>query len=136
MLILLTFTDEKVNNLRLLKKGRMSPMTFKNNHDYNIRVISINEHINLYLKFIFSYLLINKGINNQKFIEDKQLEFAWTLIPCLILATISVPSFYVLYINEEILNPGLTVNIMGHQWYCHLIILIYFLIGIIFRKIL
>ena len=114
----------------------MSPIYYKNNWTYNLKVISINEHINLYLKFIFSYLLINKGINNQKFIEDKQLEFAWTLIPCLILATISVPSFYVLYINEEILNPGLTVNIMGHQWYCHLIILIYFLIGIIFLKIL
>lgn len=110
LLILLNITDNKVENL-----------TLTSYHDdiihYNKQVIAINEHLNLYLKFIFSYLLINKSLINKNFTEDKNLEFGWTLIPCLILAIISIPSFYVLYINEEILNPGLTVNIMGHQWY-------------------
>ena len=110
LLILLNFTDNQVNTLTLTRRDEDKIL-------YNKQVIAINEHLNLYLKFIFSYLLINKGLINRKFIEDKNLEFGWTLIPCLILATISIPSFYVLYINEEILNPGLTVNIMGHQWY-------------------
>lgn len=110
LLILLNFTNDKVDTLTLTRRNE-EIIT------YNKQVIAINEHLNLYLKFIFSYLLINKGLINRKFIEDKNLEFGWTLIPCLILATISIPSFYVLYINEEILNPGLTVNIMGHQWY-------------------
>jgi cytochrome c oxidase subunit 2 len=117
LLILLTFSDQQVNKIKIKTTKTACPMNVKLNRIYNKQVITINEHINVYLKFVFSYLLINKGIINQKFIEDKQLEFAWTLIPCLILATISIPSFYVLYINEEILNPGLTVNIMGHQWY-------------------
>lgn len=119
LLILLDFSNEHVNTLitsKIPQSGK-ERARYKGRNKYNKQVIGINEHINLYLKFIFSYLLINKAITNQKFIEDKQLEFAWTLIPCLILAAISVPSFYVLYINEEILNPGLTVNIMGHQWY-------------------
>lgn len=110
LLVLLSFTEDKVNNLSLSKKDL-------NVIKYNKQVIAINEHINLYLKFIFSYLLINKSIVNQQFTEDKTLEFGWTIVPCIILAIISIPSFYVLYINEEILNPGLTVNIMGHQWY-------------------
>jgi heme/copper-type cytochrome/quinol oxidase subunit 2 len=110
LLILLNFTNQQVNTLTLTRRDEDKII-------YNRQVIAINEHLNLYLKFIFSYLLINKGLINRKFIEDKNLEFGWTLIPCLILATISIPSFYVLYINEEILNPGLTVNIMGHQWY-------------------
>lgn len=110
LLVLLNFTNDKVDTLTLTRRNE-EVIT------YNKQVIAINEHLNLYLKFIFSYLLINKGLINRKFIEDKNLEFGWTLVPCLILATISIPSFYVLYINEEILNPGLTVNIMGHQWY-------------------
>lgn len=110
LLILIQFTDDKVNNLSISKKDL-------NVIKYNKQVIAINEHLNLYLKFIFSYLLINKSLINRQFTEDKTLEFGWTIVPCIILAIISIPSFYVLYINEEILNPGLTVNIMGHQWY-------------------
>lgn len=110
LLVLLNISDENVSNLTLTRRNE-EIIT------YNKQVIAINEHLNLYLKFIFSYLLINKSILNKKFTEDKNLEFGWTIIPCFILAAISIPSFYVLYINEEILNPGLTVNIMGHQWY-------------------
>jgi len=109
LLKFLKFTDKAVDTLILTHEPQRITL--------NKEVIAINEHINLYLKFIFSYLLINKAIINKKFIEDKSLEFGWTLVPCFILAAISIPSFYVLYINEEILNPGLTINIMGHQWY-------------------
>jgi heme/copper-type cytochrome/quinol oxidase subunit 2 len=117
-------------NIRLLRRKLLKFIKFTNNAvdtltltyesqriQLNKEVIAVNEHINLYLKFMFSFILIDKGIKNKKFIEDKFLEFGWTLVPCFILAIISIPSFYVLYINEEILNPGLTINIMGHQWY-------------------
>lgn len=87
------------------------------NKDAKKHVIALNEHMGLFFQFFIFFNILRKTLPDKTFTEHKGLEFAWTLVPCLILATISIPSFYVLYINEEILNPGLTVNIMGHQWY-------------------
>jgi cytochrome c oxidase subunit 2 len=45
------------------------------------------------------------------------LEIWWTVIPSIILLLIAVPSFALLYAMEEIIDPGLTIRIIGHQWY-------------------
>ena len=45
------------------------------------------------------------------------LEIIWTIIPALILVLVAVPSFSLLYSIEEIVEPLLTVKIIGHQWY-------------------
>jgi cytochrome c oxidase subunit 2 len=45
------------------------------------------------------------------------LEIVWTLIPAFVLILIAVPSFALLYSIEEILDPTLTVKVVGHQWY-------------------
>ena len=46
-----------------------------------------------------------------------QLEFIWTLIPCLILIVISVPSFALIYSMDDMANAQMTLKVMGHQWY-------------------
>lgn len=45
------------------------------------------------------------------------LEIVWTIVPALILVLVAVPSFSLLYSIEEIVEPLLTVKIIGHQWY-------------------
>ena len=45
------------------------------------------------------------------------LEIIWTLIPGLILWSIAVPSFALLYSMEEATSFQLTVKVIGHQWY-------------------
>lgn len=45
------------------------------------------------------------------------LEIVWTIVPALILVLVAVPSFSLLYSIEEIVEPLLTVKIVGHQWY-------------------
>lgn len=45
------------------------------------------------------------------------LEIVWTIIPAIILILIAVPSFSLLYSIEEIVEPLLTVKVVGHQWY-------------------
>ena len=45
------------------------------------------------------------------------LEIIWTIIPALILIVIAIPSFSLLYSMDEIIEPLLTVKIIGHQWY-------------------
>lgn len=45
------------------------------------------------------------------------IEVIWTIIPALILVTIAIPSFALLYAVDEVVDPALTVKIIGHQWY-------------------
>lgn len=45
------------------------------------------------------------------------LEVAWTIIPVMILVVIAVPSFRLLYFEETIPKPDLTIKAIGHQWY-------------------
>ena len=45
------------------------------------------------------------------------LEIIWTVIPGLILWSIAVPSFALLYAMEEATTFNMTVKVVGHQWY-------------------
>lgn len=45
------------------------------------------------------------------------LEVVWTIIPALILMSIAIPSFSLLYSVDEIVQPLLTIKVIGHQWY-------------------
>merc|ERR1712078_416100 len=45
------------------------------------------------------------------------LEIIWTILPAVILILIAVPSFALLYSLDEILDPQITLKIVGHQWY-------------------
>jgi len=41
----------------------------------------------------------------------------WTLIPCLILIVMAVPSFKILYKQDTIPKADVTVKAIGYQWY-------------------
>ena len=45
------------------------------------------------------------------------VEVLWTLIPCLILIVIAVPSFKILYKQDAIPKADLTIKAIGYQWY-------------------
>lgn len=53
----------------------------------------------------------------QKFNHSSILEIIWTLIPAAVLVLIAVPSFALLYSLDELIDPALTLKIVGHQWY-------------------
>lgn len=53
----------------------------------------------------------------QKFTHFSALEFVWTVIPAVILLFISIPSFALLYSLDELIEPSLTLKVIGHQWY-------------------
>src|ERR1700684_1324870 len=44
------------------------------------------------------------------------IEVAWTLIPVLILVTIAVPSFRLLFLELDIPKADLTIKATGNQW--------------------
>jgi len=55
--------------------------------------------------------------NPEKFVHGTTLEIIWTITPALILLMIAMPSFALLYSMDEIIDPDMTIHIIGHQWY-------------------
>lgn len=45
------------------------------------------------------------------------IEIVWTITPSLILMLIAVPSFALLYSIDEVIDPVITLKVIGHQWY-------------------
>ena len=45
------------------------------------------------------------------------IEIVWTVTPSIILMVIAVPSFALLYSIDEVIDPAVTVKVIGHQWY-------------------
>jgi cytochrome c oxidase subunit 2 len=45
------------------------------------------------------------------------IEIIWTVTPSLILMVIAVPSFALLYSIDEVIDPAVTLKVVGHQWY-------------------
>ena len=45
------------------------------------------------------------------------IEILWTVIPVLILVTIAIPSFKLMYYMDRVPDSKMTIKITGHQWY-------------------
>jgi cytochrome c oxidase subunit 2 len=54
---------------------------------------------------------------SEMFTHSTPLEIIWTIIPAVVLMVIAVPSFALLYSLDEMVEPGLTLKVIGHQWY-------------------
>jgi len=50
-------------------------------------------------------------------VHGTTIELVWTIVPSLILVTIAVPSFALLYSMDEVIDPAITLKVIGHQWY-------------------
>ena len=58
-----------------------------------------------------------KNKNPSKTVHNTLIEILWTAIPVLILVVIAVPSFKLLYKQDVIPEPDLTIKAIGYQWY-------------------
>ena len=71
--------------------------------------------------FIYSVLTLfnvsNKKKSKSSFTHDSMLEIAWTAYPTIVLLGIAFPSFALLYAIDDLIDPTLTLKIIGHQWY-------------------
>ncbi len=54
---------------------------------------------------------------SNKFTHSSLLEIIWTIIPAIVLVLIAVPSFVLLYSMDELIDPVVTLKVVGHQWY-------------------
>lgn len=82
-------------------------------HDY---VIIILTSVFILVRVLIIFSIFCKFFRFE-FYEDHQLEVVWTLIPFFLLVFIAFPSLLSLYMLDSCMFCGLTVTIMGHQWY-------------------
>lgn len=65
--------------------------------------------------------MITRGIiggrYNRYLSEGTAVEIIWTIIPGIILIWIAIPSLRLLYIMDEIVETGVTIKVVGNQWY-------------------
>lgn len=76
--------------------------------------------ISLFDSLIADYkesLLFNITNRTYNINHGTTIEIIWTILPAFILLFIAVPSFALLYAMDEIIDPVLTVKVIGHQWY-------------------
>lgn len=45
------------------------------------------------------------------------IELIWTITPAFVLAAIAFPSFRLLYLQDEVIDPAMTLKAIGRQWY-------------------
>jgi len=64
-------------------------------------------------------VLFNEDTNpiSEKFTHSSLLEIVWTILPAFVLLLIAIPSFSLLYSLDEVIDPAITLKIVGHQWY-------------------
>lgn len=91
-------------------------------------IINLHHEIFFYLIIIFSLVgwMLFQTLTNyneasnpkpNRFSHHTALEVVWTLLPAVVLISISVPSFALLYAMDEVIDPAITVKAIGHQWY-------------------
>ena len=56
-------------------------------------------------------------VNNKYFNHGNLIELIWTISPAVILMLIAFPSFKLLYVMDEVIDPILTIATTAHQWY-------------------
>ena len=88
-------------------------------HDYML--LPIITAITVFVLFLVLYACVKFRASNNKVASQTShntlIEIAWTLVPCLILIVMAVPSFKVLYSQDKIPPAEVTVKAIGYQWY-------------------
>ena len=88
-------------------------------HDYML--LPVITAIMVFVLFLIAYTCIRFRASRNKEASttshNTTIEVLWTLIPCLILIVLAVPSFKVLYSQDEIPKADVTIKAIGYQWY-------------------
>ena len=88
-------------------------------HDYML--VPIITAITAFVLFLILYVCVRYRASKNQVASTTShntlIEVIWTLVPCLILIVMAVPSFKVLYSQDEIPKAEVTIKAIGYQWY-------------------
>ena len=88
-------------------------------HDYML--VPIITAITAFVLFLVIYACVRFRASRNPVASQTShntfIEVLWTLVPCLILIVMAVPSFKILYEQDEIPPADVTIKAVGYQWY-------------------
>ncbi|RKK02084.1 cytochrome c oxidase subunit II [Pseudoroseomonas wenyumeiae] len=92
-------------------------------HDFNQLVLWIIVAITAFVGVLLAYVMwrFRAAANAvpSRTSHNTVLEVAWTVVPVLILIVIAIPSFRLIYYEDRAVDPEMTINVTGRQWYWH-----------------
>jgi cytochrome c oxidase subunit 2 len=90
-------------------------------------IVQLHDDVMFYLVLIVIGVLWMILITLQKFsnvafvhkylTHGTLIEIIWTITPAFVLMAIAFPSFKLLYLMDEVIDPSVTIKAIGHQWY-------------------
>ena len=92
-------------------------------------IVELHDQIMFYLVVILfgvawmlSSIIVNFGSNKNQIVykyhnHGTLIELIWTITPAFVLIAIAFPSFKLLYLMDEVIDPAMTIKALGHQWY-------------------
>lgn len=92
-------------------------------------IVNFHNYVMIYIVFIvvgsfwmltsilIEYSKSNRVISHKYLIHGTTIEIIWTVTPAIILVLIAFPSFKLIYLMDEVVDPAITVKVIGHQWY-------------------
>ena len=87
-------------------------------HDLLMVVITV---ITLFVMGLLLYVMVrfreSRNPVPSKTAHNTTIEVLWTVIPVIILVGIAIPSFRLLYFQDRVENPEMTIKAIGRQWY-------------------
>lgn len=87
-------------------------------HNFILAIITV---ITLFVLALLIYVMVrfNAKANPtpSKTSHNTTIEVVWTVVPVIILVVIAIPSFRLLYMEQTIPEPDITIKTTGYQWY-------------------
>ena len=92
-------------------------------------IVELHDQIMFYLVVILfgvawmlTSIIVNFGSNKNQIVykyhnHGTLIELIWTITPAFVLIAIAFPSFKLLYLMDEVIDPAMTIKALGHQWY-------------------
>ena len=92
-------------------------------------IVNFHNEVMIYLTFVLigvswimfevlrSFVKTKRLISHKYLIHGTWLEIIWTITPAFILILIAYPSFKLIYLIDEVIEAGITIKVIGHQWY-------------------
>ena len=71
----------------------------------------------LLFKILFTFNSVSNKVITKTINYGTIIEIVWTIVPALVLLLVAIPSFTLLYSMDEVLDPMLTLKVIGHQWF-------------------
>lgn len=71
----------------------------------------------IWMIFAIVYKFKNAAFAHKYLTHGTLVEIIWTITPAFVLMAIALPSFKLLYLMDEVIDPTMTVKAIGHQWY-------------------